>query len=463
MKPKPKSKNQRKLKAIVPQPLAPINLNTAGIDVGSTEIFVAVPMDRDAEPIRTFLTFTADILEMAQWLLRCGITSVAMESTGVYWIPIYDILESCGIEVCLIDPRRMTRNKKTDILDCQHLQQQHCYGQLDPSFRPPLEIRCIRTVSRQHEMLLKGRASHIQHMQKSLHEMNIQLDNVLKDITGVTGMTIIRAIVGGEHNPVTLAQHRDPRCKHSKEDIIKSLEGTYLDEHLFALEQDLRLYDEYSKMLLECDEKLMQLYACFETSPFCDDTIPTTAKARKRRKHDPNQELRMRLYQLCGVDLTEIDGLDCTSVQTVLSEIGTNVSPWPTMKQFTAWTTLAPNNRISGGKILSSKKRKSSNRVALEFRLAARSVANSSTALGSYYRRVRAKHGPAQANTATAHKIARIFYTMLKTHTPYQSVDQNYYEQQYQDRIVRNLKRTASKFNLRVIPIDSNTQEYLNA
>ena len=451
---KPKPNKQRKVKAIRPKPLRPINLSAAGIDVGASEIWVAVPYDRDENPVRSFPTFTPDLLDMVAWLLDCRITSVAMESTGVYWIPIYDILEAYGIEVCLIDPRRMKSRKKTDILDCQRLQQMHSYGQLDPSFRPPQSIRGIRTLVRQEEMLTRNRARHIQHMQKALHEMNIQLDIVLTDITGQTGMSIIRAIVRGEHDPLVLAQFRDPRCKHSKEDIIKALQGSYLDQHLFSLRQALQLYDTFSDMIVECEHKLEELYETFTPSEYCEETLPTTGKPHRKGRKDPDKSLRLHLYHLCGVDITEVDGIDCSIAQTIITETGPSVSAWPTAKHYGAWTTLAPNNRISGGKVLSSDYHKSKHKVGQAYRNAAQSLARSDCALGAYYRKIQTRHGSALAIKATAYKLARIVYSMLKTHTLYVRLDQHQIDLQYQDRTLRKLKRIAAELNFQLLPLE---------
>jgi len=452
---KSKPRKQKKIHAVRPQPLNPINHHAAGMDIGATEIWVAVPFDRDPHSIRAFPTFTRDIIEMAQWLLTCKVATVAMEATGVYWIPIYDILEAFGIDVCLIDPRQTRSKKKSDVLDCQHLQQQHSYGLLDNSFRPKQQIRCFRTITRQVEMLEKSRARHIQHMQKALHEMNIQLDTVLTDITGQTGMNIVRAICSGEHDPLVLARFRDPRCKHSSEDIVKALEGSYLEEHLFILQQALQLYDYYSSLISSCEAKLEELYNQFGISEFCQGVLPETKKAGRVNRKDPEYRRRMHLYHMCGVDLTEIDGFDCDTAETILTEIGPDVSAWETVKHFASWTTLAPNNRVSGGKILPHHHKKANNRVAQALRLAARSVGRSNTALGAFYRKILYKRGPGQATKATAHKLARIVYVMLKTHTAYNRMDQSLFEAQYEQRVRKNLERTAAKFNLKLVPCDA--------
>jgi transposase len=252
-----KGKNNR-VRAPKLESLKQINPNAAGVDVGATELYVCVPEDRAPNPVRVFETFTCDLLKIAAWLKECGVTSVAMESTGIYWIPLYETLEAAGFEVRLVNAREAKNmpGRKSDILDCQWIQQLHSYGLLTASFRPDKEIAAIRSLVRHRDRLIEGRAVHIQHMQKALHLMNLQLDNVLSDITGVSGMKILRAIVAGERNLDILASYRDPGCKNSTEVIRKSLEGNYQDEHLFQLEQSLKMYDFYTTMVLECDQEI---------------------------------------------------------------------------------------------------------------------------------------------------------------------------------------------------------------
>jgi transposase len=452
-----RSRPTKHRKPIVPQALKTIKANTAGIDIGSAEIYVAVPPDRDSQSVRAFPTFTRDLHELTHWLRACHISSVAMESTGIYWIPLYDILQHAGIEVCLVNARHVKNvpGKKTDVLDCQWLQQLHSYGLLASSFRPAEEIRRLRTISRQRDMLLRYRAAHVQHMQKALHEMNIQLDNVISDITGTTGLAILRAILAGERNPIVLSQHRDPHCRCSEEDIIKSLEGSYLDEHLFELSQALQLYDFYTRQILDCDHRLHTLYTLSASSPHSTRPLPPSSKTKKRARQDPPFDLRACLYQLSGVDITQVDGLNAITAQMILSETGVDMSKWPTHKHFTSWLSLCPNNKISGGKILSTQTKKTTNRAALAFRLAARSLYHSKSALGAYYRRVQAKYGPQLAIKATAHKLARIVYTMIKHHTEYQDLGELYYEQRFQERAIRRLHRKAADLGFQLVPLTS--------
>jgi transposase len=452
-----RSRPKKHLNTIVPQALKTLNPNTAGIDVGSAEVYVAVPPDRDNHSVRAFPTFTRDLHELAHWLIACRITSVAMESTGVYWIPLYDILQHAGIEVCLVNARHLKNvpGKKTDVLDCQWLHQLHSYGLLSSSFRPAEEIRRLRTLSRQRDMLLRYRAAHVQHMQKALHEMNLQLDNVISDITGTTGLAILRAILQGERDPTVLSQYRDPHCRSSQQDIIKSLEGSYLDEHLFELKQALELYDFYSRQILDCDNRLQTLYASSHPSPHSHQVLTPSTKRRKRARQDPPFDLRTCLYQLSGVDITQVDGLNAVTGQMILSETGVDMNKWPTHKHFTSWLSLCPNNKISGGRILNTQTNKTNNRAAYAFRLAARSLYHSKSALGAYYRRIQAKHGPQLAIKATAHKLARIVYTMIKTHTEYHDLGELYYQQRYHERTLRRLQHKATDLGFQLVPLTS--------
>lgn len=432
--------------------LAQINQNAAGIDVGAEEFYVAVPKGRDTESVRKFPTFTADIHRLADWLSACQIETVAMESTGVYWIPLYEILEARGFEVCLVNARHLKNvsGRKTDVLDCQWLQQLHTYGLLRTSFRPPEQICALRSLVRQREMLVQYRAAHIQHMQKALHLMNLRLTNVLSDITGVTGLKIMRAIVAGEHDPRKLAGFRDGHCSQSEEEIQKSLEGNYKREHVFALQQAIELYDFYGQQLQKCDQELEALYDEFDP-PDPTNPPPFAPRRRKRRKNQPRFDLAQALFRMTGgIDLTQIDGLDALTVQDILSETGTDMSQWPSVKHFSSWLCLAPNNRITGGKIKHSSTPPTQNRASNAFRMAAQSLAKSNCALGAYYRRMRTLHGPAKAITATAHKLAQIVYFMLKRRESYQALDASYYEKQHRERTIRHLQRKAASLGLRL-------------
>jgi transposase len=377
-----------------------------------------------------------------------------MESTGVYWIPIYEILEARGFEVYLVNARHLKNvpGKKTDVLDCQWIQQLHTYGQLRASFRPDNEMVALRSYLRQRDNLIRYRSAHIQHMQKALQQMNLKLTNVLTDITGQTGLQILRAIVVGEHDPIALAQYRDPRCKSTQAEIAKSLTGHYKAEHLFALQQALEGYDFYTEQLRVCDGEIGGKYQAFKPQVDIEtEPLPPPAKKPRRQATHPDYDLRTYLYQLTGVDLTRIDGLDSLSVQTIISEIGLDMTKWPTGKHFASWLGLAPHNAISGGKVLKRRTKQIANRAATALRLAAQSAGRSQSALGGFYRRMRAKHGAPKAITATAHKIARMIYLMLKYRVDYVDPGQDYYEQNYRERIIKNLQRKAQPLGMQLV------------
>ncbi len=435
-KPKPPSKNKLKKiardlkkqikkqrrknykKKIKVESLKQINEDAAGLDIGVSEIYACIPEGRCDENVQKFETFTSDLYKLADWLNDHGIKTVAMESTGVYWIPIFEILEKRDFNVNLINARQIKNlpGKKTDILDCQWIQQLHSYGLLNSSFRPEEQMVALRAFVRNREMLVKYRAIHIQHIQKSIEQMNIKLCTVIKDITGKTGMNIIRAITGGERDTVKLAQFRDPRCFSSEDEIAKSLEGNYKPEHLFTLKQAVRLYDFYTELIEDCDREIELNYTAIKCYKGNKKELPPLPKKRKKNlKNKPSYDLRTHLYNLCGVDLTDIDGIDALTAQTVISEIGLDMDKWKTVKHFTSWLGLCPCNKITGGKVIYSGSKKVRNRAALALRVAARSLHRSKSALGMFYRRMRAKHGSLKANLAAAHKIARIIYSMLKS------------------------------------------------
>jgi transposase len=415
-----------------------------------------VPAGRDEQPVREFSTFTADLYALADWLTHCQVTTVAMESTGVYWIPIFQILESRGFEVLLVNAAHIKNmaGKKSDVLDCQWVQQLHTYGLLRASFRPD-ELTCaLRSLVRHREMLTSHRAIHIQHMQKALQQMNLKLTSVLRDVTGQTGLAIVRAIVNGVRDPQQLAQHRHHCCNHSMADFVRALTGDYRAEHVFALRQALELFDVYSEKLRVCDHEIEQQLAQF--TPKVDlptqPLPPPTQRPSKRPKNHPPQDIRPALYQLSGVDLTQIDGLDVLTVQTILSEIGTDMSRWPTVKHFTSWLGLSPNNQITGGKIIRTRTKKTTNRANQAFRQAAHALTRSQSALGQFYRRMRAKLGPPKAITATAHKLARIVYTLLKAQVPFAKLPPELDDAQWRARALRQLERQAQKLGMTVMP-----------
>ncbi len=438
----------------LPSEFERINISAAGIDIGAQKHYVAVPKGRDPKgrDVRHFDTFTADLYALVDWLKQCHIDTVAMESTGIYWIPLFEILEQNGFEVRLVNPRSIKHapGRKSDVVDCQWIQQLHAYGLLTSAFRPDEQIHVLRAYHRQRTMLVNHAATHIQHMQKALEQMNLKLTNVISDITGTTGMKIIRSILAGERNPQKLAKHRHPRCKKSDKEIAKSLHGNWRDEHLFALQQALALYDFYQTQIEACDKQIQAQLCRFEDHSDGGKPPVSTGKSKgsgKRLSFDATEHL----YRMTGVDLTQIVGLNTPTVLTIIAEVGLDMSRWPTSKHFASWLGLCPGSKISGGKNFSSKSKPSANRAAHAFRMAAYSLHRSQTAIGAFLRRKKAQLGAPKAITATAHKIARIFYEMLKTRTEYKDLGVDYYQNRYKERMLRNLKRKAKAFGLELV------------
>ncbi len=440
--------------AKLPNEFEQINTNAAGIDIGAQKHFVAVPPGRDPQgrDVRHFDTFTTDLYALADWLQHCGIETIAMESTGIYWVPIFEILEQKGFHVRLVNPRSIKHapGRKSDVVDCQWIQQLHAYGLLTGAFRPEEDISVLRAYHRQRTMLVNHAATHIQHMQKALEQMNLKLTNVISDITGSTGMKIIRSILAGERDPQKLAQHRHARCKKSLQEIQKSLHGNWRDEHLFALRQAVELYDFYQGQIQACDKKIQAQLCRFENRSGTGKLPPPSDK-RNRSTKKLSFEAREHLYRMAGVDLTQVVGLDTPSVLTLVSEVGLDMSRWPTAKHFASWLGLCPGSKISGGKSLSSKSKPSANRAAHAFRMAAYSLHRSQSAIGAFLRRKKAQLGAPKAITATAHKIARIFYTMIKTRTEYKDLGVDYYQNRYKERMLGNLKRKAKAFGFTLV------------
>jgi transposase len=434
-----------------------LNLNAAGLDIGAAEIYACVPSDRDEQPVRQFGTYTVDLHHLADWLAACGIETVAMESTGIYWIPAFEVLEMRGFAVSLVNARHLKQvpGRKSDVSDCEWLQQLHTYGLLRSSFRPDAEICALRALVRHRQGLIESRSQQIQLMQKALEQMNIKLTQVVSDITGVTGLSIIRALLQGERDPAQLAKLRNPLCQKSETEIAKALSGTYKSEHLFALRQSVEAFDFYHHQLQICDREIEAHYASLPPAPPGQGTSPPAADTQKRRKNQAHFDLAVSLYRTVGVDLTAIDGIHALTAQTLISEIGLDMSRWPTVKHFTSWLGLSPHNDISGGKVLRTRTKKTKNRANTALRLAAQSLHGSNSAVGGFYRRLRAKHGPAKATTATAHKLARIVYSMLRDRTPYQDPGAQHYEQHYQQRVLRNLQRKAQRLGMQLVPLEN--------
>lgn len=432
--------------------LKQINFNAGGIDIASAEIWVCVPEDRDPRPVRRFDTFTTDLHRAVSWLKSCGVDTVAMESTGIYWIPVHQILEANGIEVYLVNAHEVKNvpGRKSDILDCQWLQQLHTYGLLRRSFIPDKEIRKLRDLSDHRDNLIRHRATQIQYMQKALHLMNLQLDNVITDITGKTGLAIIRDIVRGQRDPKVLAQYRDPNCKNPIEVIEKSLEGTYCNEHLFQLKQSLELYDFFSEKIAECEKQIEQHYKRFRSKANPHE-LPPTRKKDSRTKNRMHFDLRAELFRLCGVDLTAIDSVNAVVAHTVIAHTGLDMSRWKTEKHFTSWLRLCPKNDTSAGRVLRKSTGKTQNKATLALKQAAKSLNRSKSYLGAYYRRMKAIHGPAKAATAAAHKIARIIYVMLKEQKEYLDLGENYFMQKNKERELKKLSKKANALGFYIV------------
>jgi transposase len=440
--------------------LEEINQNAAGIDLGGGEHWVCVPTDRTDQNVRRFGCFTPDLIAMTDWLKECRVDTVAMEATGVYWIPVFQILEAKGFEVKLVNAHHVKTvpGRKTDVLDCQWLQKLHTHGLLSGSFRPEDQICVLRSYIRQRHSLIKSASTHVQRMQKALIQMNLHLHKVITDVTGLTGMKIIKAIVAGEQDPQVLATLKDPRIKSSTADIAKALTGDYRNEHLFVLQQELTLYEVYQQQIAAVDAQIEKCLASFESKTL--DELPTTGKKRRKKPtaNHPNFDLHKYLYRMAGVDFTLIDGLDALTVQTILSEVGLNPKRFPTVKHFTSWLGLCPGQKVTGGKVKSSQTRTVVNRAANAFRLAAFSLTHSRSALGAFYRRLRSRLGAPKAITATAHKLARLFYQIWTTAGQYSDPGMDYYEQKYQELILKNLQQKAQALGLELIPISHPTE-----
>jgi transposase len=437
-----------------------INPNAAGIDVGANFHLVAIPEDRAEDNVRKFGPFTSDLHQMADWLTEHHIQTVVMESTGVYWIPVFQILEQRGLEVKLVNAAHVKNlpGRKSDVSDCQWLQQLHTFGLLNGSFRPKDEICVLRTLLRLRDTLVKDCSSHVLRMQKALTEMNIQIHRVLSDITGYSGMAIIRAILAGERDGLKLAQMKHPQVKASTEQIVKALEGDYRAEHLFALRTAVELYDAYRLKIMECENQIEQQLEHFDTKLDFQQVLEQSG-ALKTRSGQLRLELQRQahLTSVCGVDLTRLPGLSTLAVEVIVSETGLDMSCWKSEKHFCSWLKLCPDNRISGGKLLSSRPRKTKNRAAAMFRLAAQGAMQSKTAIGAFIRRLKARLGAPTAINAGAHKLARLFYRMLKFGAAYVEQGQTYYEQRYKERLLRNLSRRAKEFGFQLTPFEPAT------
>ena len=428
--------------------------HAAGIDCGAAEHFVAVPPDRDPTPVRSFPTFTGDLHRLAAWLTACRVTHVAMEATGVYWIPIFEILDARGFQVILVNAHHVKNlpGRKSDVCDCEWLRDLHTLGLLRGSFRPADGLVALRGYLRHRATLIESAAALVQRMQKALVQMNVQLPLVVSDITGVTGLRILRDIVAGQRDPQQLAQHRDARCHASEAEIVAALTGNYRPEHVFVLQQNLALFDIYHEHLATCDGAIeRQLTHLAATAAPPTGPLPAARRRPKLQANDPRFDLRTPLHQLTGVDLSQIDGLAPYTALRLLGEIGTDMTRWPTEKHFTSWLTLAPQNKISGGRLLSSRTAPSANRAATILRLAAMNLGRTQTALGAFYRRLAFRIGKAKAVTATARKLAILVYRTLRDQLVYVDPGAAAYDAQDRQRVVRRLRQRAEHLGFGLI------------
>ena len=431
-----------------------IHPDAAGIDIGNETHYVAVPPKRGSEPVRRFGCTTAELNVMAAWLKKCGIRTVAMQSTGVYWIPVYDILEEAGFEVYLVNARD-TKNlpgKKTDVQESQWLMKLHTYGLLRNSFRPSQEIRRMRNYWRQRNDLVRSAARYIQRMQKVLTQMNVQLANVISDLSGVTGQEIIKAILAGERDPRKLAAYRNPRVKASEEEIAQSLEGNWQDDLLFVLQQEQDGYEFCQRQIAECDARLEQYLKQREDRSGGQNLPEEKRKGRRKKKkgNAPRFELREELFRMTGTDLTQIDAIDVITATTIVSEAGWDMSKWATEDHFVSWLRLSPDNRISGGKVIGKGRLPTNNRLTLAFKMAASTLRESKTYLGAQFRRLRTKLGAPIAIKAMAAKLARLVYRMLRYGMQYVDKGAEIYEAQHRERQINSLKRKAAQLGFRI-------------
>ena len=434
-----------------------IHPDAAGIDIGNESHYVAVPPRRDSQPVREFRCTTAELKTMADWLKQCGIRTIAMQSTGVFWVAVYDILEQAGLEVYLVNARD-TKNlpgRKSDVQESQWLMKLHTYGLLRNSFRPPQEIRTMRTYWRQRNDLVQSAGRHIQRMQKALTQMNVQLANVLSDVSGVTGQAIIKAILAGERDPHKLAAFRDPRVKASEEQIAQSLEGNWQPGLLFLLQQEQDGYEFCQKQMVECDRQLEQYIQQRDDRSHGAPLPEEKRKGRLKKKkgNAPQFDLREGLFRLSGTDLTQIDSIDVMTASTILSEAGWDMSKWQTENHFVSWLRLCPDNRISSEKIIGKGRLPTNNRATIALKMATSTLRQSNTYLGAQFRRLRTKLGAPCATKAMAAKLARLVFRMLRYGMKYVDKGAHFYEVEHRQRQIKHLKWKAASLGYKLTPI----------
>lgn len=447
-----------------------VHRNAAGIDVGNESHFVGVPPDRDPQPVREFGSWTADLRRMAAWLKACGIQTVAMQSTGVYWIAVQEVLEEEGLEVYLVNARG-TKNlpgRKTDVQECQWLMKLHTYGLLRNSFRPPEQIRAVRTVWRLRDRHVQEAGRCVQHWQKALTTMNVQLHNAISDLSGVTGQAIVRAILAGIRDPWQLAKLRDRRIEASEEEIAHSLEGNWREEVLFELQQAVEAYDFHQQQIAACDRQLQKYMAALPEReapatasqagssgpPASDEPArKPSGSRRKPRRHQPSFDIAAELRRVTGVDLTTIDGIDVGIAQTILSEIGPDVSAWKSEAHFTSWLRLSPEREVSGGKVIRQLHYKVHNRAANALRMGASSLLRSQSYLGARYRHLRTRLGAPKAVKAMARYLACLVYRMLTKGEAWVDRGAQHFQRKRAERDLAALQRKAATLGMQLVPV----------
>jgi len=431
-----------------------VHPHAAGIDIGGREHWVAISPEKDAKPVRSFDCFTEDIETMADWLSGHGIQSVVMQSTGVYWIPVFEILQQRGMEVYLVNARH-TKNlpgRKSDVAECQWLLKLHTFGLLHASFQPDDEVRTMRTLWRHRAGLVAQAGSTIQRMQKALIEMNIQLSNVLSDLSGVSGMAIVQAILDGQRDPQRLARLADPHVKASKAVIAKSLRGNWRPELLFVLRQELEIYRNWKEKIAACDQQVeQQLQSMAPKVDLEAEPLGQRPRGKRARGNAPKFDVRKELYRLTGVDWSQVDGIDVQVAQTVIAEVGVSLHAFPTEKHFTNWLGLCPMNETSSGRVLNRRTPKVVNRAKVAFRQAASTLIRSQSYLGAQYRRLRTRLGAPKAVTAMARKLACLFYRLMQRGQQYVDKGVQYYEARYKEQQIRGVIYRAKQLGLQVI------------
>jgi transposase len=447
---KPKKGSGRKKHSRV---LEQINHHAAGIDAGAEEHWVAIGEDRDPQPVRKFGTVTRELYALADWLIEAGIETVAVEATGVYCAPLLEVLEARGMNVVVAKPsslKSVNDRQKSDMMDCQWIQMLHTFGLLKPCYRVNAAIAQYRTYSRQRDTLIKQASTAIEHMKKALTSMNVRLDLAVSDVTGKTGMSIIRAILKGERDPEVLATLRDDRCAKNEAAIADALFGKYTDDQLFALDQAVRTWDHFRALIVECNGRLEKQAEVIEKRAHRKD-IPKPRRVEHVRKNVLTFDARELFFELLGQDLTQIDGISTGTVSVFLAEVGTNLNAFESVKRFTSWLRLCPGKHHSGGKDKSGQNRKTTNRLSTALRIAAQTLARSNSALGVFYRRLRGRLGPEQAVEATAHKLARMIYFTLKDQRPYVDPGPDHYVQHNRDRILRSMEKRARQLGYQLV------------